>query len=126
MSKCCPTTRTSSPLSQLHQAHHETVTATWASRRNWTFGLYTGGVSEPSPLAPSSADSLTPNEAAALLGVNGRTVRRWIKLRLLPVRTTFGGHYRLDRATIERLAASQYRDAQPLKSPQEGRPAPTS
>ena len=53
-----------------------------------------------------SSDPLTPAQAAKFLGVTPQTVKQWIyKKRLRSVRTP-GGHHRIPRSEVQRLAAS--------------------
>ncbi|MCB9738799.1 MAG: response regulator [Deltaproteobacteria bacterium] len=54
---------------------------------------------------------LTCTEAATLLGVSGRTVRRWCNDGTLPAIVTEGGHHRLDEAAVWSLRASRGRRA---------------
>ncbi len=63
-------------------------------------------------------NSLTPAEAADLLGVSYQTVKQWIyRKRIRSVRTP-GGHHRIPRAEIARLggAAAGGRDAGDLSA----------
>jgi molybdopterin-binding protein len=59
---------------------------------------------------------LTPGEAADLLGVSYQTVKQWIyRKRLRSVRTP-GGHHRIPRSEIARLAGSPSRSIAGLES----------
>jgi tRNA 2-thiouridine synthesizing protein E len=46
---------------------------------------------------------VSTGSAAKLLSVSADTVLRWIKQGKLPARKTFGGHYRISRASIESM-----------------------
>lgn len=59
----------------------------------------------------SRPQRLTCTEAATLLGVSGRTVRRWCNDGTLPAIVTEGGHHRLDEAAVWSLRASRGRRA---------------
>jgi excisionase family DNA binding protein len=48
-------------------------------------------------------DYLKPAEVAALLGVNAKTVKRWIRAGKLDAIKTPGGHWRIPTESVERL-----------------------
>ena len=55
---------------------------------------------------------LTPQHAAARLGITADTIRRWANDGVLPsVRTRPGGHRRVRRADIEQLIEQTQADA---------------
>jgi len=70
---------------------------------------------------------LTTTQAGAILGVSSRTVVRAIKEARLPARVTTGKQFRLDRADVERFAASQQYvpDVHHQDQIEEDRPLPT-
>ncbi|MCH8281083.1 MAG: helix-turn-helix domain-containing protein [Chloroflexi bacterium] len=55
---------------------------------------------------------LRTGEVAELLGVNPRTIRRWIALRQIRCFTTPGGENRVPKSEVERILR------QPLPSPE--------
>ncbi|MEK8023773.1 MAG: response regulator [Candidatus Hydrogenedentota bacterium] len=50
--------------------------------------------------------SITPTQAARLLGIGGSSVRRWIDSGELPARRTPGGHRRIASIDLEKFASS--------------------
>jgi molybdopterin-binding protein len=69
-------------------------------------------------MTKSRAGSLTPAEAAEVLGVSYPTIKQWIyRERIRSVRTP-GGHHRIPRSEIARLSASgALRSSAPDASP---------
>jgi excisionase family DNA binding protein len=61
-----------------------------------------GGQPPPDGLTPSDRLML-PAEVAALFGVEGATVSRWVREQRLPAVRTLGGHHRFRSSDIERL-----------------------
>jgi excisionase family DNA binding protein len=55
----------------------------------------------------SETEWLSASQAGALLGVHARTVGRWIRAGRLRGRFTEGGHVRVRREDVERLAVDQ-------------------
>ena len=53
---------------------------------------------------PKRATTLTPQAAAARLGVSVSTIKRWVDQGRLGATRTAGGHRRIARAEVERLA----------------------
>lgn len=49
-------------------------------------------------------DLFTTHQAADILGVTPITVIRWIKKGAIPCMTTLGGHRRIKREDLERIA----------------------
>ncbi len=64
-----------------------------------------------STLSPRMSDKpeklLTPREAAEILNVDPATVRRYVRLRLLPARGLPSGYIRLRRADVEKLLGQE-------------------
>ena len=61
----------------------------------------------PGSYAPVHAPAKTLAKMAAVVGVNPRTVRRWIGEHLLPAHRTLGGQYRVPRVELDRLKGVQ-------------------
>ncbi len=54
----------------------------------------------------TSAEYLTPGQAANLLHVSPKTLNRWAREGLVPCIVTLGGHRRFRRDEIEEIAES--------------------
>lgn len=53
---------------------------------------------------PPAERYLSASDAAALLGVNDKTLARWARAGNVPYQRTLGGHRRYPEAEIRRLA----------------------
>ena len=62
---------------------------------------------------PNRSDFLTPTAAARELGVSYPTIKQWIYRRRIRSRRTPGGHHRIPRAEIVRLAGTRGVRAEP-------------
>lgn len=58
-------------------------------------------------------DLMTTRQAGELLGVALRTVQLWVESGVLPAWRTAGGHRRIARSAVEKLAAERSRKLQP-------------
>lgn len=57
----------------------------------------------------TSAEYLTPGQAAVLLHVSPKTLNRWTHEGRVPCLVTLGGHRRFRRDEIEAIAQGMYR-----------------
>jgi excisionase family DNA binding protein len=57
----------------------------------------------------TSAEYLTPGQAANLLHVSPKTLNRWAHEGRVPCMVTLGGHRRFRRDQIEAIAQGMYR-----------------
>lgn len=60
---------------------------------------------------------LTVRTAAGRLGVAYSTLKRWVRMGRVRTTKTEGGHHRIAESEIDRLLASQGRDAGPAPAP---------
>ncbi len=61
--------------------------------------------------SPTSAEYLTPGQAATLLHVSPKTLNRWAHEGRVPCIVTLGGHRRFRRDDIEAIAERMQRGA---------------
>jgi excisionase family DNA binding protein len=67
-------------------------------------------------LVPGNTDLLSSGDAEAVLGVDRRTLTRWVESGHIEAVRTPGGHYRFPRTEVERLRRPQARPGPPQAS----------